>query len=194
MEGTDPVNKKLVAALSSGAALVLTLTGCGDDSGKKTEEWAKKVCDQVQPQVKKIQQANASIGEASEKKQSSAEVKKTDSAAFQDISDAYKALGTAVDKAGAPPVDDGEKLQKDAVKELKGISKEYAGLKRTVDKLDTKDQAKFAEGLKGVATELDKLGKSGDKALSDLQSGEVGEAMAKQKGCKRPDTSEAPSS
>lgn len=189
MEGTDPVNKKLVAALSSGAALALALTGCSDDSGEKTDAWAKKVCDQVQPQVKKIQQANASIEEASQKKQSSEEVKKTDSAAFQKISDAYKSLGVSVDKAGAPPVDDGEKLQKDAVKELKGISKKYAGLKTTVDKLDAKDQAKFAEGLKGLATKLDSLGKSGDKALNKLQSGDVGKAMANQKGCKRASTS-----
>ncbi|GAA2606093.1 hypothetical protein GCM10009863_19490 [Streptomyces axinellae] len=186
MEGTDPVNKKLAAALSGGAALVLALTGCSDDSGKKTDDWAKKVCDEVKPQVTKIQQANSSIDQASEQKQSSEEVKKTDSAAFQKISGAYKSLAGAVDGAGAPPVDGGEKLQKDAVKELKSLSTQYAGLKTTVDKLDTKDQSKFAEGLKGVASKLDTLGKSGDKALSKLQSGELGKSMANQQGCKKP--------
>ncbi|OEU96779.1 small secreted protein [Streptomyces nanshensis] len=178
------MNKKLAAALSGGAAIALTLSGCSDDSAQ-ADEWAKKVCDQVQPQVKKIQEANASINAASKEKNSSAEVKKTDAAAFEKISGAYKSLGDAVDKAGPPPVDDGDKLHADAVKELRGISTKYGQLRKTVDGLDTKDQAKFAEGLQGVATELDSLGKSGDKALSKLQSGDVGEAMANQKGCKR---------
>ena len=40
-----------------------------------------------------------------------------------------------------------------------------------MDKLDTKDQANFADGLKGVADELDKLSKSGDKALAAASVG-----------------------
>lgn len=190
MEGTDPVNKKLAAALSGGAVLVLALSGCGDDSAEKTDAWAKKVCDQVGPQVTKINKANASMDAASkDKKKSAKEVQKTDSAAFQQISDAYKSLGSAVDKAGAPPVDNGSKLQKDAVKELDTLSTKYGDLKTQVDKLDTKDSAKFAKGLRGLAPKLDELGKSGDKALQKLQSGDVGKAMAKQEGCKRPSPS-----
>ncbi|OEU90518.1 small secreted protein [Streptomyces abyssalis] len=180
------MNKKLAAALSGSAAIALTLTGCSDDSGAKADEWAKQVCDQVQPQVKKIQEANTSINDASKEKNSSEDVKKTDAAAFEKISGAYKSLGDAVDEAGPPPVDNGEQLHSDAVKELRGISAKYGQLRKTVDGLDTKDQAKFAEGLQGIATQLDTLGKSGDKALSKLQSGDVGKAMANQKGCKRP--------
>lgn len=179
------MNKKLAAALSGGAVIALTLTGCSDD-GAEAEGWAKQVCDQVQPQVKKIQEANTSINEASKEDNSSKDVKETDAKAFQKISEAYKSLGDAVDKAGPPPVDDGEKLHADAVKELRSISSKYGELRKTVEKLDTKDQAKFAEGLQGIATQLDNLGKSGDKALSKLQSGDVGKAMANQKGCKRP--------
>ena len=178
------MNKKLAAALSGGAALALALTGCSDDSAQ-ADEWAKKVCDGVQPQVKKIQEANDSINEASKEKNSSAEVKKTDAAAFKKISGAYQSLASAVDNAGPPPVEDGEKLHADAVDELRNISKKYGQLQKTVDGLDTKDQSKFAEGLQDVAGQLDTLGKSGDKALSKLQSGEVGKAMANQKGCKR---------
>ena len=44
MEGTNPVNKKLVAALSGGAALVLALTGCSEDNSKKLNNWAKTFC------------------------------------------------------------------------------------------------------------------------------------------------------
>ncbi|MCF6522585.1 small secreted protein [Streptomyces sp. JJ36] len=187
------MNKKLAAALAGGAALALALTGCGDDKGKETEAWAKDVCQDVKPQVRKIQQANESINQASEEKQSPKEVQKADSAAFQDISEAYKALAKAVDAAGDPPVDDGATLRKNAVKELNGLSTEYGELKKTVDEMDTGDQSKFADGLQDLAERLGKLGKSGDKSLQKLQSGELGAAMAEQPGCKKPSSAGTPS-
>ncbi|MEV7418721.1 small secreted protein [Streptomyces sp. NPDC089919] len=179
------MNKKLAAALSGGAVLVLALSGCGDDGDKKVNDWAKKVCDQVQPQVKKIEDANAAIQKETTDQSKADVVQKTDSTAFQSMSDAYKAMGAAVTGAGEPPVKDGKKTADDAVAELNGIAKSYADLKARVDGLDPKDQAKFADGLKGIATELDKLGKSGNDALTKLQSGELGKAMKNQKSCQR---------
>ncbi|HEY9328586.1 MAG TPA: small secreted protein [Streptomyces sp.] len=187
------MNKKLAAVLSGGAVLVLTLSGCSDDSDNKVNDWAKKVCDQVQPQLQKIANANASIQQQTADNSKPADVQETDSAAFQQISQAYKALGTAVDSAGPPPVDDGETTQKEAVKELNASSVAYANLQKKVDALDTKDQAEFADGLKGIADELNKISTNGDQALKKLQSGEVGEAMAKQKGCQKPTASASPS-
>lgn len=187
------MNKKLAAALSGGAVLVLTLSGCSDDSDDKVNDWAKQVCDQVQPQLQKIANANASIQQQTADNSKPADVQETDSAAFQQISQAYKALGTAVDSAGPPPVDDGETTQKEAVKELNASSVAYANLQKKVDALNTKDQAEFADGLKGIADELNKISTNGDQALKKLQSGEVGEAMAKQKGCQKPTASASPS-
>ncbi|MER5843942.1 MULTISPECIES: hypothetical protein [Streptomyces] len=186
MEGADPVNKKLAAALSGGAVLVLALTGCGggDDDNEKLNSWADQVCGAVQPQAKKIQAANAAIQKETSDNSTPEEVRKTDSKAFQDMSDAYKAIGAAVTKAGAPDVENGEKKQTDAVKELNSISASYSSLKKQVDGLDTDDQAKFADGLKDIAAELDKLSKSGNDALKTLEEGEVGEAMARQPSCK----------
>ncbi|MFJ4278595.1 small secreted protein [Streptomyces massasporeus] len=185
MEGTKPVNKKLAAALSGGAVLVLALSGCGgDDSNDKLDSWAKQVCDAVQPQAKKIESANAAIQKETSDNSTPEDVQKTDAQAFQDMSDAYKAIGSAVNKAGAPDVENGEKKQQDAVKELNAISASYASLKKQVDGLDTKDQGKFADGLKDIATELDKLSQSGNDALKNLEEGEVGQAMAKQSSCK----------
>ncbi|MGP3926155.1 small secreted protein [Streptomyces sp. 8N616] len=178
------MNKKLVTALSGGAALLMALSGCGDDDNE-VNDYAKKVCDEVQPQLKKITDANKSItSTAADGKP--ADIKKADSAAFQQISGAYAAMSDSVENAGVPPVDGGEKIQTDAVKELDATSKAYAELKKSVDRLDTKDQAKFAEGLKGVAEDLDKVNKVGDDAIKKLQSGEIGAAMSKQPGCQRP--------
>ncbi|MFJ9117382.1 small secreted protein [Streptomyces sp. NPDC102394] len=186
MEGTNPVNKKLAAALSGGAVLVVALSGCSssDKGNDKLDAWAKQVCDAVQPQAKKIEAANAAIQKETSDNSTPEEVRKTDAQAFQDMSDAYKAIGAAVQKAGAPNVDNGTKKQQDAVKELDGIGTSYASLKTQVDKLDTKDQAKFADGLKNIATSLDKLSQSGNDALKTLEEGEVGQAMAKQTSCK----------
>ncbi|MCI3278696.1 small secreted protein [Streptomyces cylindrosporus] len=185
MEGTKPVNKKLAAALSGGAVLVLALSGCSSDNGNdKLDAWAKQVCDGVQPQAKKIEAANAAIQQQTSDNSTPEAVQKTDAQAFQDMSDAYKAIGSAVQNAGAPNVDDGAKKQQDAVKELNDISAAYASLKTQVDKLNTKDQAKFADGLKDIATSLDKLSQSGNDALKTLEEGDVGKAMAKQPSCK----------
>ncbi|UGY92318.1 small secreted protein [Streptomyces gobiensis] len=178
------MNKKLATALCGSVVLAVALTGCGGDDGdNETDAWAKEVCDEVQPQVERIQDANATIDEVSSKDSSPEEVKKADSRAFQQISDAYKSLATAVDEAGPPPVEDGAELQQDAVKELNAISSSYAGLKNKIDAMDTKDQAKFADGLKEIVEELNKLGTSGDESLNKLQSGELGRAMSEQEGC-----------
>ncbi|MZD07195.1 small secreted protein [Streptomyces sp. SID5785] len=185
MEGTNPVNKKLAAALSGGAVLVLALSGCsGDDSNEKLDAWAKQVCDARVAPAKKIQAANDSIQKVSSENSKPADVQKADSKAFQDLSDAYGDIADAVEKAGPPPTDDGKTKQQNAVKELDALSTGYADLKKKVDKLDTGDQAAFAKGLEGIATGLTKLSKSGDSAINQLQEGEVGEAMAKQDGCK----------
>ncbi|TGA98583.1 small secreted protein [Streptomyces sp. MZ04] len=187
------MNKKLAAALSGGAVLVLALSGCSDDGNEQLDAWAKDVCDSVQPQSKKIADANAAIQKETSDNSSPEDVQKTDSKAFQDMSDAYKAMGTAVKDAGAPPVDGGQKKTDDAVKELNAISKSYGDLKKKVDELDTKNQADFADGLKSVAGELDKLSKSGNEALEKLQEGEVGKAMSKQESCKSASASPAAS-
>ncbi|MFI5757976.1 small secreted protein [Streptomyces sp. NPDC051569] len=186
------MNKKLAAALSGGAVLLMALSGCSsDDNDNKVNDWAKKVCDQVQPQLQKIAAANTSIQQATSDSTKPAEVRKTDAAAFRSISGAYKALGSAVNSAGAPPVKDGEKIQQEAVKELNSTAAAYQSLGTGVDALDINNQAKFADGLKGVADELTKISQSGDQALQQLQSGEVGKAMAKQPGCQKPAPSAA---
>ncbi len=181
------MKRKLGVALAGCAALTLTLSGCGgDDNGEETEAWARRVCGELQPQVEKIQDASAAITEASEGDKSPEEVQEADSAAFGDISDAYAALATAVQDAGEPPVDDGARLRREAVAELTDISESYGELQETIDGLDTSDRSEFADGLTGIADRLAELGESGDEALSELQSGELGEAMAEQPGCQSP--------
>ncbi|GHH24186.1 small secreted protein [Streptomyces rubradiris] len=193
MEGTNPVNKKLAAALSSGAVLAVALTGCGGSEDKgpdpKLVSWAKTVCDAVPAQSARIKSANASIASiATDSNLPPKEAQKTYVEAFQNLADGYKALAGALDSAGAPPgIDGGAKLQKDAARNLAGLATSYTELKKTVEGLDTKDQGKFAKGLKTVAGQTKEVGKQGDdgtEALKRLEQGEVKEAMAEQPSCK----------
>ncbi|MBB5928592.1 small secreted protein [Streptomyces echinatus] len=187
------MNKKLAAALSGGAVLVVAATGCssGGDKGPdpKLVSWAKTVCDAVPAQSTKIKSANASIAAiATDSNLPPKSAQQTYVEAFQDLADGYKTLANALDTAGAPPgVDGGAKLQQDASKNLAGLSTSYAELKKKVDGLDTKDQGKFAKGLKEVAIQTKEVGKQGDngtQALKRLEQGDVKEAMAEQPSCK----------
>ncbi|MGW4561390.1 small secreted protein [Streptomyces sp. NPDC004561] len=204
MEGTNPVNKKLAAALSGGAVLVVALTGCTSSSSggskgpdPKLVAWAKSVCDAVPAQDAKIKAANAAISTTAADTAKPETLQKTDSQAFQDMADGYKAIATAVDNAGAPPgVDGGAKRLQDVVKSFNSLSTSYAALKKQVDALNTKDQAKFASGLHDVAvqmTDLEKKHQSGTEALKNLQQGEVQDAVAQQASCKKIASSASPS-
>lgn len=179
------MNKKLAAALSGGAVLMLALSGCSDDGDDdKVNAWAKTVCDQAKPQLQKRADAQqVIISTAADGKP--ADIQAADSKAFQDIADADRALAKAVQGAGVPPVDNGEKLQSDAVKELNATAVAYENLKKQVDALDPNNQQKFADGLQGVADGLKKIEKMDQDALAKLQSGELGTAMAQQPGCQK---------
>ncbi|AJT65436.3 hypothetical protein T261_3772 [Streptomyces lydicus] len=192
MEGTNPVNKKLVAALSGGAALLLALTGCSDDTNKELDSWAKKFCDPAQTQFKAIQDANAAMQTAGGGNTDSKKVQQTDSAAFQKISGAYASLAKSLDKAGAPPSDSGEDAQKNAVNELNALSKGYESLKKQIDGLNTEDKMKFAAGLDSLSKGIKKLNTQSEQAFKNLESGDVGKAMAAQKGCQSQSASAAP--
>ncbi|MGW4705065.1 small secreted protein [Streptomyces sp. NPDC004285] len=185
------MNKKLAAALSGGAVLVLALSGCSDDEGDKVGDWAKTFCDQAKPQIQKRADAHQIIiSTAADSKP--AEIQAADSKAFQDIANADRALAKAVEAAGAPPVENGEKVQQDAIKELNATAVAYEGLKKQVDALDPTNQQKFADGLQGVADGLTKIEKMDQNALSKLEEGELGQAMAKQPGCQKPTASVPP--
>lgn len=173
-------------AALSGAAVLLALaplSACSsDDTGKKLDTWAQGVCDQTAAQTKKINDANTALTKVDSGGKPQ-DVQAADSAAFQQISDAYKALSGIFDAAGPAPGDNGDTFQQNAVTSFSGLSTQYAALKKQVDGLDTTDQAKFATGLQGVSDSFSKATTDGDKALSALREGDQGKALAKQPGC-----------
>ena len=192
MEGTDPVNKKLAAALSGGAVLVLALSGCSDDSGdKKLDAWAKKVCDQVQPQVKKIRRPTPPIQQAT--------------------ADRQQAGGGPEDRlAGLPG--HLRRLQGAGRRREQGRGRRRSTTARSRRRTPSRNSTAISSGVRrpeeaGRQARHQGPGevrrrpqgrrrpswtsssKSGDDALKKLQAGDVGKAMAKQDGCQKPTAS-----
>jgi hypothetical protein len=187
-EGIHPVkvNKKLLAALCGTSAMLLALSGCGgNNTGKQLDTWAKGVCDLAAGQIKKIDDANTAISKVDSGGKPQA-VKTADSAAFRTISDAYKSLaGIFSSAATAPGGTQGQQSQQNAVTVFNGLSSQYAALKKQVDGLNTSDQSKFADGLKGVSDSLNKTTAGAQTSLDTLRQGATGNALAKQPGCQQ---------
>ncbi|SHN31578.1 small secreted protein [Actinacidiphila paucisporea] len=183
-------------ALSCAVALLALspLSACSsDDTGKKLDAWAKGVCDQTAAQTKKINDANTSLTKVDSGGKPET-VQASDSAAFQQISDAYKALAGIYSQAGAAPGDGGAQFQQKAVTSFTTLSTQYAGLKKQVDALDTTDQNKFAQGLQGVSDSFKQTSADGEQALSSVRQGDQGKALAKQPGCQSGSGSASPTS
>ncbi|MFG1805793.1 small secreted protein [Streptomyces sp. NPDC049040] len=190
------LNHRLGAALSGAVALLAlsSLAACSsDDTGKELDAWAKGVCDQTAAQTKKINAANAALTKVDSGGKPE-DIKAADSAAFQQISDAYKAWAGIFSQAGAAPGSDGTEFQQKAVTSLTTLSTQYAGLKKQIDGLDTTDQDKFAAGLSGVSDSFKQVGADGDKALAALRQGDQGKALAKQPGCQSVPATASPAS
>ncbi|MFM9448849.1 small secreted protein [Streptomyces acidiscabies] len=189
------MNKKLAAALSGGAVLILTLSGCSNEKNEVNKDlvaWAGKLCSDIPALKAKIDTAGASIQKVSTNGLPPKEVQQTLSLAFQQQADGYKGLADAISSAGAPPgVEDGATKQRNAVTALTSLSTSYAGLKTKTDALDTKSEAKFSVGLEAVASDLKTL-KTSDTALTDLETGDVKRAMVEQDTCKQTAPPSAP--
>ncbi|MFC4034589.1 small secreted protein [Streptomyces polygonati] len=188
------VNTKLMTALCAASAVLLAVSGCSsDDTGKKRDAWAKGVCDQAASQFQKIDDANIAISKVNSAG-SPRDVQKADSDVFQTISTAYKSLAGIFSTAGpAPGGTEGQEFQQNGVSVFTSLSTQYAGLKKQVDGLDTANQSKFADGLKGVSDSLNRTTTNAKTSLGTLDQGDTGKALARQPGCQRVSSTPSPS-
>ncbi|MGW4030973.1 small secreted protein [Streptomyces sp. NPDC004838] len=177
------MNKKLAAALSGGAVLVLAMSGCGSGDDKESvDDWAKKYCDLAKPQIQKQADVEQLIrSTATDGKPG--DIQAADSKAFQDLSAVNKAFAAALRGAGQTPVEGDRKLVEANAVELDANSKAYLDLKKQIDALDAQNQQKFADGLDPVVEGLTKI-EQNQNASKKLRASDTGKAMAKQAGCK----------
>ncbi|WP_033251353.1 hypothetical protein [Kitasatospora phosalacinea] len=178
------MKKRLVTVPALGALLALAAVGCSaDDSAAKLDGWAKSVCDAAKDPVAQSRAALADTADVKEG-ESPADLQKRLSADLASLATTNQQLADAVQKAGAPKIDDGAKVQQDAVNELKQVAQGYLDAQKKLDGLASTDQAKFADGLHSVGDQVQQLSQVSTSALATLQSGDLGDAMKKQPGCK----------
>jgi hypothetical protein len=178
------VNKRLLAVPALGVLLAFGAVGCGgDDNSKQLESWASNVCGAAKDPIAQAQSALADTGQV-KTGEAPADLQKRLSTDIGRLAKTNQDIASAIDAAGAPKVDNGAALQKDTVDELKKAADGYQDVQKKLDALPNNDQAKFADGLRSVADQVQRLASLSTQAQSKLQRGELGAAMAKQDGCK----------
>ncbi|MFJ9441900.1 hypothetical protein ACIRRH_08505 [Kitasatospora sp. NPDC101235] len=179
-----PVNKRLLAVPALGVLLAFGAVGCGgDDNSKQLESWASNVCGAAKDPIAQAQTALADTGQV-KTGEAPADLQKRLSTDIGRLAKTNQDIAAAIDAAGAPKVKDGATLQKDTVDELKKAADGYVEVQKKLDALPNNDQAKFADGLRSVADQVQQLASLSTQAQSKLQRGDLGAAMAKQEGCK----------
>ncbi|MQS13428.1 small secreted protein [Streptomyces kaniharaensis] len=184
------MNKRLLAVPALGALLAFGAVGCGDDNSKQLESWASNVCGAAKDPIAQAQTALADTGQV-KTGETPADLQKRLSTDIGRLAKTNQDIAKSIDAAGAPKVDDGTNLQKDTVAELNKAADGYLDVQKKLDALSNTDQAKFADGLRSVADQVQQLASLSTQAQAKLQRGELGAAMAKQDGCK-PAASTAP--
>ncbi|MFF2142054.1 small secreted protein [Kitasatospora sp. NPDC058190] len=178
------MNKRLLAVPALGVLLAFGAVGCGgDDNSKQLESWASNVCGAAKDPIAQAQSALADTGQV-KTGEAPADLQKRLSTDIGRLAKTNQDIASAIDAAGAPKVDNGAALQKDTVDELKKAADGYQDVQKKLDALPNNDQAKFADGLRSVADQVQQLASLSTQAQSKLQRGELGAAMAKQDGCK----------
>ncbi len=163
--------------------LAFGATACSGDNTKQLDAWAVTLCGGMQTPVQQADAALADTG-AVRSGETPAALQTRLAADLGTLSGANSQIAQAVQKAGAPKVDNGAKTQASAIAELTQAANGYTSVQQAVAALPVSDQAKFAAGLKGVGDKLQQLAELSTSALQQLQAGDLGTALAKQPGCK----------
>jgi hypothetical protein len=163
--------------------LAFGATACSSDNTKQLDAWAVNLCGGMQSPV---EQANAALADTGTVKtgETPAALQTRLAADLGTLATANTQIAQAVQKAGAPDVDNGTKTQASAVTELNQAAAGYTSVQQAVSALPVTDQAKFAAGLKGVGDKVQQLAELATTALQQLQTGDMGTALSKQSGCK----------
>jgi hypothetical protein len=168
-----------------GVLLAALATACtsGGDSAAKNDTWAQTLCGAAQGP---IAQSKAALTDTGTVKQgeSPAALQTRLAADLGTLATASTQLASAVQQAGAPGVSNGQQVQQNAVTELQQAAAGYQAAQKKAQSLNTASQAEFASGLRGLSDQVQQLSQLSSSALTSLQTGSLGTAIANQAGCK----------
>ncbi|MCX4748133.1 hypothetical protein OG455_21900 [Kitasatospora sp. NBC_01287] len=182
--------RRLLTLPLLGALLATGAAACSTDNSAALGNWAKQVCDGLRAPVTQSQDAMKDTGLVKDG-EAPADLQKRLATDLGNLGTANQSIADAIDKAGAPKVDNGAGLQKDAVNELRQAAQGYQDVQKKLTALPTDDQAKFADGLKSIGDQVQQLSTLSTGALGKVQTGDLGTAIAKQPGCKSQDAGPA---
>ena len=163
--------------------LAFGATACSGDNTKQLDAWAVTLCGGMQTPVQRADAALADTGTV-RTGETPAALQTRLAADLGTLATADAQIAQAVQKAGPPKVNNGAKTEANAMGELTQAANGYTSVEGAVVALPVTDQAKFAAGLKGVGGKLQQLAELSTSALQQLQTGDLGTALAKQPGCK----------
>jgi hypothetical protein len=166
-----------------GALLAVGASACSSDNSAALDSWSKQVCDNLRDPVTQSRAAQTDVAQV-KTGEAPGDLQKRLAGDLGTLGATNNQIADAIDKAGAPKIDNGAGVQKDAVSELRQAAQGYLDVQKTLAGLPTDDQAKFADGLKSVGDQIQQLAKLSTGALNTLQTGDLGKAIAKQPGCK----------
>lgn len=178
--------RRLLALPLLGALLATGAAACSSDNSAALGNWATQVCNGLRGPVTQSQDAMRDTGLVNSG-EAPTDLQKRLATDLGSLGTATQQIADAIDKAGAPKVDNGAGLQKDAVNELRQAAQGYQDVQKKLAALPTDDQAKFADGLKSIGDQVQQLSTLSTGALGKVQTGDLGTALAKQPGCKSQD-------
>ncbi|WP_457032008.1 hypothetical protein [Kitasatospora sp. P5_F3] len=179
------LEKRLWAAPVLGLLLAAGAVACGGGGSDTAalDSWAKKVCDSAQSPIAQSQTALADSDKVVPGEQP-AELQQRLAADLGVLAATNQQLAEAISKAGELKTDGGAAVQQGAADELKKAAQGYLEAQQKLTALPNTEQAKFADALRSVGDQVQRLAQQSTAGLNKLQSGELGVAIAKQPGCK----------
>ncbi|MFI9269619.1 hypothetical protein ACIGXM_02655 [Kitasatospora sp. NPDC052896] len=184
--GTDggARTRRLLAVPVLGALLASGAVACSsDNSSAQLDSWAKTVCDGMRDPVAKAQAALSDTGQVKQG-ETPGDLQQRLSGDLGVLASSTQQIAAAINQAGAPKSSDGASVQQDVVNSLDQAAKGYQAVQQKLAGLPTNDQAKFADGLKGIGDQVQQLAQVSTSALAKVQGGDLGKAITKQPGCK----------
>lgn len=168
-----PTRTRHLATLALAALLLTTTAGCAVEP----KDWAGKVCAALTPWRKQIADLNAKAQQQMASAKTPAETQKNLVSLLGGAQDASEKARKAVEDAGEPDVDQGEMISKKFVGSLSAVRDAYGHAKGDIQKLSTKDDEDFYDGVVGVITTLNQEYASSRLDTSAITSPELAKAF-----------------
>ena len=172
-----------IRPLVAAATLLLLIVGLAA-CAVEPKEWAASVCGALTPWRKQIADLNAKAQQQMASAKTPAATQKNLVGLLGGARDASERARKAVEDAGEPDVDQGELIAKRFVDSLAAVRDAYGHATDAIQKLSTKDDQDFYDGVVAIITTLNREYASSKLDTSAITSPELSKAFAEIPECR----------